>query len=212
MAKIKLPFLDLHNQLFMNGSNLGMKINAAQRGAKMVLDTETNLIWIHFKGKTTFIPTSNVASGDALVSPEFLTEMFELAAEEEQPKAHLPPAIARAQKEVELQNLPDPMLPYDPNDEHAAALHRAAVRAASANSNRGNSAQTLSQTDSLIQQARMQAMGIKQHTPNAQVQNAQQVGETAALASTRGKRKAINHQELKTQIAQEMKVTNPNDL
>lgn len=191
--KIEVTFLDLHNPLFTQGSNLGNKINVAQKGARAVLDTNTGLIWFLYKGRPTFIPLMNTGSGDPILSSEQHIEIF---GEEAKP-ALLPPAIARARREAILTDA----LGFDPNDESPEA-HRARVRAASANSNRPNN--QLVQTDDLIQTARASAMGMK--LPTAQVQNAQQVGEHTGVT---GKRKAISHQQMKAQVAQEMKEPTP---
>lgn len=161
MARINLSFVEVHNPLFVNGTNLGTKINVAQRQAIAQYDTEISCLRLYFKGKTTLVPSSNIASMDAIEE--------QAPAQVAQPETVLPPALAkrrgRPPKEAEPEQKPigDPV---DPNDEQAA--HRAAVRAASANSNVAPP-NVSAQTDALIQQARMQALGIKDASRVVQV-------------------------------------------
>jgi hypothetical protein len=182
--KHSLNFVELHNPLFMQGVNLGTKINATQRQAHLFFDTELGVVWIAFKNKVSFIPLANVASAD-LADPS----VADLPLDEEQ---HAPPAIARARREQEI----DPAryeMP-DINDPEAMARHREAVRAASANANRPPA----QMFDPLAQQAREQAMAVKLH--NAPVSTPMQ---TKNLSSVTGKHKAISHAELAAQKAAE---------
>lgn len=183
-----LTYVQLHNMINMQGTNLGDKINAAQRGAKLLLDLEFNFVWIYFKGKLSGFPTPSCASMDLAEMPDHVKQVLGLDAVPAQ--AATGPAFARKKAEY----VPEA---FDPNDD--AAAHRAAVRAASANSNRANP--VIQQTDTLIQTARMEAMGLKSHT-TAQVQNAQQVGESTTVV---GKKKALSHAALKAQVTQEAK-------
>lgn len=206
MPKHPLRFIELHSPFFMQGSNLGTKIDAAQRGAKLILDDERQVVWVRFKGKVSFIPLPSIASADALEVPKDIQDLFEIssAAPEilatDAPKRRGRPPAQPAMPQAPL---PSPtQVPYpdfDPNDEQAAAKHREMVRAASANSNRPEFRGP--QNDDLIQAARMTAMGLK-HQPSAQVQTAQQVGQTAGVT---GKRKVMSHGELKAQVAREAK-------
>lgn len=186
MPKHALSFVELHNQLFMNGSNLGNKVNAAQRGAKLWQDDERGVVWVHFKDRVTAIPLASVASSDFIEIPEDIKELLGIT-QEVQPKG--PPSV-RAKK-VEVIELPA----YDPND-HSAEAHRARVRAASANSNR---AQPIVQNDFLIQEARNHAAGQKS---KAQVSNPTMPKEGVSVSP---KPKAISHAQLKAQVAAEAK-------
>lgn len=209
MAKHPLSFMELHNQFFMQGSNLGNKINAAQKGAKLLLDDERQVVWIYFKQKVSFVPLASVASCDAIEIPEDIKESLGLVSPlvEETPVG--PPAIARARRgrppkmeEVEptqTQATPVTYPDFDPNDLEAVAHHRELVRAASSHANKASFKGP--QNDRLIQETRAIAMGVKLHN-TAQVQTAEQVGQGTGLT---GKPKAINHQQLKAQVAQEMK-------
>lgn len=178
MPKHALSFVELHNQFFMQGSNLGSKVNAAQRGAKLLLDDERGVVWVLFKGKVSFIPLPSVASADVVEVPGDVQEALGVIPDPTTSQG--PPAVARARREAPetAQAFPIdvPMPHFDPNDADAAAKHRELVRAASANSNRPDNTQA--QNDLLIQQARVNAMGIKNHNASAQVQNAHQVGDT----------------------------------
>lgn len=210
MPKHALSFLDLHNPFFMNGSNLGNKINAAQRGAKLLLDDERQVVWVYFKNKVSFIPLASVASADAVDVPEDVQALLGVPKPEvAQEDISGPPAVVRARRGRPPLHQPEPQayapaptVPYpdfDPNDIDAAARHRELVRAASANANKPQYAGP--QNDDLIQQTRNAAMGMKlQRT--AQVQSAQQVGQTAAVT---GKRKVMSHAELAAQVAKEAK-------
>ena len=122
MRKIKISFAELHNPLFMQGSNLGTKIIAAQKNAVMTYDFDDQLLIVEFKGKTSLIPSTNVASMDALMS---------LEVKEESVTGH--PAVARSKREK-------------PIDDQAQA-----ARAASANAFKPTS-DAVAQNDALIQQ------------------------------------------------------------
>jgi len=210
MAKYPLSFVELHNAFFMNGSNLGNKINAAQRGAKLLLDDERNVVWIFFKQKVSFIPLASVASGDMTDIPQDIQELFGIAKPEDV-QAGGPPAIARAKRGRPCATEPAspldsspaiitvPYPAFDPNDSEAAAKHRELVRAASANSNRASAQGP--QNDDLIQKSRATAMGMK-HQPTSQVSTAQQVGAQTTQASPR---KIMSHAELQVKVAQDSK-------
>jgi hypothetical protein len=198
MAKHALSFLELHNQFFMQGSNLGNKINAAQKGAKLILDDDRSVVWVYFKGKVSFIPTASVASADVIQIPDDVKEALGLDTVQNEPMG--PPAIARAKREQfqNVQNNAVPMPDFDPNDMDAVANHREMVRAASANANRPNPFSA--QNDFLIQQARGQAEGFKQ---SAQVSN--------PTLPTEGQRprgrppKILSHADLKAKLDSEAK-------
>lgn len=211
MAKLELGFIEMHNPMFMQGSNMGTRIKAKERGARLFLDTELSLVWVHFKGKVAFVPLANIATGDLMEQLDApLTEL-------PQPAHRAPAAIARAQayqSEYQEPSYPD----HDPEDLEAAAAHRARVRAASMNSNRP---QASVQNDMLIQQSRMAAMGMKQHAVNPQVSNPTQpaMGQTGiptpnvqAAPKLRGRPKAISHAGAVAQMKAELAKPNPNDV
>lgn len=215
MPKHKITFIELHNPLFMNGTNMGSKLSTdvrpgttAKAGVKMILDDERQAVWVHYNKRTAFIPLPSVASCDILEVPGDVLELLGLTPMAEEIISG-PPAVMRArrgrppsvQPTEEIQAAPTevPYPDFDPNDEDAAARHRELVRAASANSNKAPFKGP--QNDSLIQSARNAAMSIKTHG-TAQVQNAQQVGELAAVT---GKPKALSHAGMRAQVAKEMK-------
>lgn len=202
---IPVSFAQLHSMILSQGTNLGDK--PTLRGAKLVLDTQLSLLWLYFQGKVSSIPLANVASFDAIVPDGFLIELgfaapavFNPAPVTEETLSG-PPALRKrgrlAATSVSVE-YSDPSQPYDPNDENSALAHREAVRAASANSNRAPAAVL---ADDLIQQSRATAMGMK-HQKTAQVQTAQQVGQTASVT---GKPKVISHAQLQAQVAAERK-------
>ncbi len=200
MKLYPLSYIQLHNTIHMQGTNLGDKINAAQRNAKLYLDLECQTVWIHFKNKITGIPVTSIACYDTITCPDYVQEAIALDTVVVA-QAPVGPAFVR-KAEPSTAQIHVPMPTFDPNDDEAAAKHREMVRAASANSNR-NVPQG-AQNDHLIQEARMQAMGVKMNTLQSQVSNAQQVGEQAQNG-TRGKRKASSHEQMQMQVAQEMK-------
>jgi len=210
MPKHPLSFVALHNQFFMQGSNLGDKINAKQRGAQLLLDDERGVVWVHFKQKVSFIPLASVASADAITIPDDIAIALQLTAAPAVDAPQGPPAVRRGRGRPPLhpepQVIPDPTtgvpVPnFDPNDAEAAARHRELVRAASRAPTLKTG--THAQDDRLIQEARNQAMGLKHPTTSrAQVQNAEQVGATASVA---GKPKPISHAQLQAQTAAEAK-------
>lgn len=182
MPKFALSYVEFHNNFFMQGTNLGNKVNAAQRGAVLLYDTDRSLVWIQFKGKLSFIPLTNIVSADVV-------DASAMDADLPTPKVEATPARRGRPPKTEPEAI-------DPND--AAAIHRAEVRARSATA---NVAAPTVQNDLLIQQSRSAAMGMKHPNP-AQVQTPTQPTQGANVA---GKPKAISHAQLKTQIAQEMK-------
>lgn len=216
MPKHPLSFVEFHNPLFMCGASLGNKLNAAQRGARVLLDDERQVVWIQYKGKIAFVPLASIASADAITVPEDVEALLTA------PKADdtfVPPKRGRGRPTQEQLRKEEaaiirhkvlaaggspqvPMPTHDPNDAEAAARHRALVRAASANSNRGNP--TGPQNDKLIQESRSIAMGLK-HQQTAQVQSAREIAETNGLTGVQGKRKVMSHSEIKAQVEAEKK-------
>lgn len=198
MSKHALSFIELHNQLFMQGSNLGNKINASQRQAKLLQDDERGVVWVFYKGRVTSIPLASVASADFVEIPSDIKEALGLSTPEPTIETPMgPPAIARGRRakvttEVQAaESIPE----YDINDNSPEA-HRARVRAASANAFKST---PIAQNDLLIQQARMAASGSKSQ---AQVSNPTQPKEGASVA---GKPKALSHAQLRAQMSAEDK-------
>lgn len=66
MTKIALSFVSLHNPLFMQGVNLGQRINTHMKSVKLDFDVEKKLLYIQFKGKVCLVPDSNVESMDVI--------------------------------------------------------------------------------------------------------------------------------------------------
>lgn len=187
MAIKELSFVALFTPLFMQGSNLGEKVSRGFKGVKLLYNTETGQISAWRDGKYSAIGAANIASYDFTAVPEDVTKYLGLGVEA--PSASnegttLPPARGRPPSETVI----------DPNDDNA---HRAAVRAASANSNVATTHRALID-DSLIQASRNAAMGIK----SAQVSDPRKPAQGASVV---GKPKAIGHQELRVQLAKEAK-------
>lgn len=113
--------MELHNPLFMQGTNLGAKINIVNRPVKLLYDNERHVGVVIFKGKAALIPSSNIASMDVMNLADL--KLDEVLPEEEGTK--LPPAIARSRRKSEI-NL-------DVADPEADPEHVRAVREASAN-------------------------------------------------------------------------------
>lgn len=201
MKLYPLSFIQLHNMIHMQGVNLGDKIDASKRPAKLYLDLENQMVWISFKGKMSGIPTPSVMSFDMIESPAHLVDIAPPPKKQLEESMVASPKRGRPPKvQEETVNEPVGMPPSDPSDVEAAAAHRARVRAASMNSNKTQP--LVAQNDFLIQEARNQAMGLKHPTTSkAQVQNAQQVG----ASTVQGKPKAISHTQMKAQVKAEEK-------
>jgi len=191
MAKIPLSYIELHNPMFMQGSNLGSKISAKARGAKLYFDTELSVVWIDFKDKVAFVPMSNIASGDMLDPQSIVLE--------EPATKTAPPAITRARKagkeDVAVTIAQAESNPIEMTD---AEAHRAEVRARSANAHKAIP-QPETQSDALIQQSRAVASG--------QVQVSDPTRPANGLTGVQVKPKAISHAQLKAQVAAETKTT-----
>lgn len=135
MRKIKISFAELHNPLFMQGTNLGTKIIAAQKNAVMTYDFDDQLLIIEFKGKVSLIPSTNVASMDALNASELM--------EKEEVTGH--PAVARAKRERTQM------------DEQVLAAREASANAFKPSAD----VHVVSQSDALIQQNKQLLGGAK---------------------------------------------------
>lgn len=60
-----IKFANLHDPLFMNGSNLGTKLGAQrERPVQMQYDTELMCLAVYHKGNVTLIPHATVSSMD----------------------------------------------------------------------------------------------------------------------------------------------------
>ena len=196
MPKYQLSFMEVHNPLFMQGSNLGTKIIPAQKNAELAYDDDRSVVWVSFKGKITAIPLSNVASVDFATTPDDILDFFSGTASTVD-TAHLPAAIARKKREQEIVQTAET---FDSADESPEA-HRARVRAASANANRVQPIQATS--SSLIQESRATALGMK-------VSKAQVSDPTRPKTGTTGRVKPISHAQLNAQMAKEAKEVDPN--
>lgn len=196
-TKHELSFIELHNPFFMQGSNMGTKINAAQKGAKLLLDDTRYGVWIYYKQKVAFVPLASVASIDLTEIPGDVKTALHF--EEPKKAAAAIKHMAPTQPVVPMyQPEPVPMPDFDPSDAVAAAAHKSMVRAASMNTHRSA---PIVQNDQLIQEARNTAMGMKTH-PTAQASTAHQVGQMTN-SGTQGKPKPISHQALKASLPKE---------
>lgn len=60
---IDVGFAVLHNALFLGGTNLGQKLDTHHRpDLKMVYDRAEKELIVTFRGKTSYVPSTNVAS------------------------------------------------------------------------------------------------------------------------------------------------------
>ncbi len=62
--KIKLSFCELHNPLFLGGTNLDLKlsVNHSKGVISLTYDREAKEVHVRYNNKLAIIPTSNVAS------------------------------------------------------------------------------------------------------------------------------------------------------
>lgn len=61
--KIDLEFAELHNPLFLAGTNLQMKLDPAKRqGLVLVYDRAEKELLVYYNNKVAIIPSSNVSS------------------------------------------------------------------------------------------------------------------------------------------------------
>lgn len=197
---VELSFVEVIQPFFMNGKNMGNKIHANTIGCKMMKHAETKEIEVFYKGKVSTIGHGNVCSSDYKEVPDEVKALFGIDAtvveEFVNPKARKPEAMNMSAGYASQM--------YSPDDESPEA-HRARVRAASANSNKAIPVGP--QNDTLIQQARMEAMGIKHG--QVSVPSMPTEGQTGVPpVAIKGKPKAISHQAMKAQVAQEMKDPN----
>lgn len=80
---IDLEFAELHNPLFLAGTNLQMKLDPTKRtGLKLIYDRAEKELLVSYNGKTAIVPASNVAS---------MTPVSEAPAKEPAKEAVAPP-------------------------------------------------------------------------------------------------------------------------
>jgi len=61
--KIKLLYAELHNALFLNGTNLQLKLDISKRqDLHLLYDKEEKELLVYYKGALAIIPSSNVSS------------------------------------------------------------------------------------------------------------------------------------------------------
>lgn len=61
--KIDLSFAELHNPLFLAGTNLQMKLQPDKRtGLKLVYDRTEKELLVEWQGQTAIVPSSNISS------------------------------------------------------------------------------------------------------------------------------------------------------
>jgi hypothetical protein len=62
MSKIQLSFAELHNGLFLAGTNHGTKLQITKNNVQLVYDDEAQTLFVKFKNAIAIVPNSNVAS------------------------------------------------------------------------------------------------------------------------------------------------------
>jgi hypothetical protein len=185
MARISLSFVELHNPLFMQGTNLTNKIVASQRQAKLEYDLDKKLLIVRFKGKAAILPDSNVASMDVINAAD-------LGLEESEPVSAPTPAIARRRGRPSAEDLEAQESAYMTSDSH-----REAVRAQSANAFKPAPVVD-TQANKLMEQARAVAAGAK-----VSPQVSEPTKPANGLTGVSGKPKAISHEQLAAQVKAE---------
>ena len=179
MTTIKISFVELHNPLFMQGTNLGNKINAAQRGASIQFDLDRKLLIITFKGKCAIIPDSNVASMDVI-------DLADLGLEFKTEAPTAPEATVKRGRGRPPVN-PEPVAQSEED-------RRAAARAASANAFKPEP-KVETTGSKLIEQSRAIAAG------KAQVSDPTKPAQ--GLTGLSSAPKMMSHAELKAKVAAE---------
>ncbi len=62
MPKIELKYCELHNPLFLGGTNLQCKLDPGRRaGLQLFYDGAEKELYVHFQGEIGVIPSSNIA-------------------------------------------------------------------------------------------------------------------------------------------------------
>lgn len=72
--RIAMKFAEVHNQVFLNGTNLGLRFGTGQvKGGEVGLVYDTNLqcLIVSFKGKATLVPFPTISSMEP-VDPSIL--------------------------------------------------------------------------------------------------------------------------------------------
>ena len=59
-----VPYVEFHSPIFMQGTNLGNKLNVKHRPMVLIHDREDKIIYVYFKDKMAAMPDSNVVSWD----------------------------------------------------------------------------------------------------------------------------------------------------
>ncbi len=72
--KINLSFAELHNPLFLNGTNHKQKLYNTAVG--LIYDTKEKELYVNFKGAIAIIPSNNVAS--MTPAPDVMTDYIEM--------------------------------------------------------------------------------------------------------------------------------------
>jgi hypothetical protein len=70
MSKIALSYAELHNPLFLSGTNHGQKLQQGAKGIDLQYDRKEKELLVLFNGKLAIIPSSNVASMTLLELPK----------------------------------------------------------------------------------------------------------------------------------------------
>ena len=60
--KINLKFAELHNCLFLAGTNLQMKLDPSKRPLQLVYDRDEKELLVYFNNEVAIVPSSNVSS------------------------------------------------------------------------------------------------------------------------------------------------------
>ena len=199
--KHSVSFIQLLEPMFMSATNLGQKINCAQRGIRIYWEDSNNTFGAYFKGRFAGIGAGNVCSFDLENIPTDAIEFFKISAEKTAVAEIALVAKKRGRPFTKVSPPVDaPVLqpPSDPNDTEASARYRESVRQASANANIA----THDLTESAITDSRLNAMGIKPNRTNAQVGNA---GDVAKQVNGKSAPKYMTHGDLAKKIAAESK-------
>lgn len=97
--KIELSFAELHNPLFLAGTNLQMKLIPEKRsGLKLFYDREEKELLVEWQGETAIVPSSNVSSMTARLGP--VKEAKPVAPNPELARARLSAQVSSPQSHV----------------------------------------------------------------------------------------------------------------
>lgn len=96
--KIELSFAELHNPLFLAGTNLQMKLQPEKRtGLKLTYDRAEKELLVEWQGQTAIVPSSNISSmtpklilNPAKIEPQAPTpELARRSAQVSTPQSHV---------------------------------------------------------------------------------------------------------------------------